>query len=188
MVNSRIKKNRSIRRLWRRRSATITWCVKTQEHEKLIKRDNKGKSPLEHFKHHLELCPGINRPHSPASLPLPSLPSCVTVSLHLSVCLSHLFPIMFALHCRFALPLFYSAPVPRWVVCCHVGAVRLPEADPLPSGDVQGRRRGVERTSSSLMQFWHGALADGTSCRRKTTTHHNRKALLTHLLPLRCSS
>lgn len=35
-----------------------------------------------------------------------------------------------------------------------------------------------------LMQFWHCALDDGTSCRKKTTTTHNREALLTQLLPL----
>lgn len=86
---------------------------------------------------------------------------------------------------RFLLPLFHSGPVPRQVVCCLAGDVRPPEAD--PSSPVEmfrrgRRRRGAERTSSCLMQFWHSALADGAGCGSKTTTSpHGREK--PHSLP-----
>lgn len=147
MVNSRIKKNRSIRRPRNN----------TQEHKKLIKGDNKGRRPPEHFKHHLELCPGNIRPPSPASPPLPPF-------------LCHIFsppfpfPALFSQSCFCVRPLICTLAL-SFCTCPTVGCLlsrRLPEAGPLPSGDVQRRRRGEERTSSPLMQCWHSALADGT--------------------------
>lgn len=142
----------------------------------------KGKKPLEHFKHHLELCPGSIHPPSPASPPHPS-PSHVRFSLR---------PPQFSqsrllFDCQFGLPLFHSALVPQQVVCSLQGNVPLAEAALLPCGNVQRRRRGAERTNSGLMQFWHSALAYGAGCSRKTTTSHTRKALFTPLLPLQCS-
>lgn len=71
MVNSRIKKNRSIRRPTKEAFIDHHMLRKnTQEHKKLIKRNNKRKRPPEHFKHHLEQCPWKHPPTPTPPLPL----------------------------------------------------------------------------------------------------------------------